>query len=147
MGSTVRRFGHLRYVIQQRTFRLVELSFIQLSLSQRLYRLLFCSLNPQEVSMRVQSIRTSVEIGNPAGNSFLLASAQVSLGKMDCVAKLQDIAKEIRSVAEAFQNPRHLLSARLLAPFVVDGSHVASGIGVLNQPDLGLVLSHNCKFA
>jgi hypothetical protein len=97
--------------------------------------------------MRVQSIWTSVEIRNPAGNSFLLAPAQVSFGKMDRVAKLHDIAKKIGPVAEALQNSRHLLSARLLPPFVIDGCHVASGIGVLDHPDLGLVLSHSCKFS
>jgi hypothetical protein len=49
--SAIGCFGHLRHVVEKCPFCWVEPCFIQLTPNQRLYRLFFCSLNPQEVSM------------------------------------------------------------------------------------------------
>jgi hypothetical protein len=49
--GAIRSFSHLGYVAQKRPFCRAEPCFLQLALNQRLYRLFFCSLNPQEVSV------------------------------------------------------------------------------------------------
>lgn len=92
--------------------------------------------------MRVQSIRATVEIRDPARDGLFRAAGQVALGKMHSVAKLHDVAQKIRSMAETFQNTRHLLPAGFVAPFIVDGGYVALRIGVFNQLNLGLGLCH-----
>jgi len=58
---TVRRLGHLRHVFQQRAFSRAQIRFIQIAIGNPLYCLFIRSLNPQEVSMRVQSIWTAIQ--------------------------------------------------------------------------------------
>jgi hypothetical protein len=132
VSSAVSCLGHLGYVVQKRAFCRAELRLIQLALDQRLYGLLFRSLNPQEVSVRVQSIRTTVQPGNPTGDRLFLAPVEVALGEVDGVAELDHLAKKIRPMAHALQNARHLLPAGLRPPFVVNGSHLACGVSILN---------------
>jgi len=43
--------GHLCHVVKERALSLAQLGFIQLAVRNCLYRLLVCSLNPQEVGM------------------------------------------------------------------------------------------------
>src|ERR1700744_1183407 len=59
------------------------------------------------------------------------------------VAELYHLAKKVRPVAHALQNAWHLLSPGHLTPFVVHLRHFASGVSVLNQPDLGFVVGHS----
>jgi len=59
--GAIRCFGHLGDIFQQRTMSVVERRFFEVARRQRLDCLLFCSLNPQEVSMRIQSIWTAIE--------------------------------------------------------------------------------------
>ncbi len=59
-------------------FRGRQPGFIQLAFGDRRYRLVVCSLNPQEVSMGVQSIWAAVEPGHPARNGFLGATVEVA---------------------------------------------------------------------
>jgi hypothetical protein len=54
-------FGDLGDVVEQRSLSRVQASFVELAFRNRLNRLFFCSLNPQEVSVGVQSIRTAVK--------------------------------------------------------------------------------------
>ena len=70
--GAIRGFGNLGYIIQKCALRLAEFGFVQLTVNQRLYRLFVSSLNPQEVGMRIQSIRAAIQIRDPAGNGFLL---------------------------------------------------------------------------
>lgn len=49
--GAVGRLRHFRHVVEQRPFRVAESSVVQLAFGDCLYRLLFCSLNPQEVSV------------------------------------------------------------------------------------------------
>jgi len=58
---TVRRLGHLRHVFQQRAFSRAQVRFFQIAIGNPLYCLFIRSLNPQEVSMRIQSIGTAVQ--------------------------------------------------------------------------------------
>ena len=92
--------------------------------------------------MRVQSIRTAIEPRNPTGDGLFLTPTQMPFRKVHSVAELHDIAKKVRPVTEALQNARHLLPAGFLTPFVIDGSHIASRIGVFNQLDFGLFVIH-----
>jgi len=82
---------------------------------QSLYRLLFCSLNTQEVSMRVQSIWTAIQIRHPARNRFFRLARQVPLGEVHGIAELHHVMQKVRPVAETLQYPRHLR-----APGMVD---------------------------
>ena len=61
-GGAIRRFRHLADVLQQPALRVAQTCCRKIALRQRLNRLLFCSLNTQEESMRVQSIWTAIEI-------------------------------------------------------------------------------------
>ena len=60
-GGAIGRLGHLGDIVEQRTMCVVELRLLKVARNQRLDCLLFCSLNPQEVSMRIQSIGTAIE--------------------------------------------------------------------------------------
>lgn len=51
MRRVVCRLRNFLHIIQKRAFRIAQTSFVQLARSDGLYRFLFCSLNPQEVSM------------------------------------------------------------------------------------------------
>ena len=76
-GRTIRRLGHLGDIFEQRTMRVVESCILKIARYQRLNCFLFCSLNPQEVSMRIQSIRAAIEPGDPAGNRFFRPACEV----------------------------------------------------------------------
>jgi len=140
--GTVGRLSHLGDVLEQYPVRVVQSSLFEVSRNQRLHCLLFCSLNPQEVSVRVQSIGTAIEPGDPAGDGFFGPPAEVPFRKMDRVAEAHDIAQEIRAMAEAFENARHLLAARVRAPFVVYLRNLTSGVSILNYFDLRLRVCH-----
>jgi len=91
--------------------------------------------------MRVQSIRTAIEPRDPAGDGLFLTPIQMPLRKVHRVAELDDFTKKVGPVTEALQNARHLLPAGFLTPFVIDGSHVTSRFGILNQLDLGFFVT------
>ena len=84
-SRTIGCLRHLLYIVQQRTLRIAETGFIQISLSDGLNCLLVGSLNTQEVGMGVQSIWTAIEPRYPAGNGFLGFAVEMTLGKMDSV--------------------------------------------------------------
>ena len=50
-GGAIRRLGHLGDIFEQRAVRVVERRLFNVARRQRLDCFLFCSLNPQEVSM------------------------------------------------------------------------------------------------
>jgi len=105
------RLGHLGDILQQRTMRVVERRLFEVARRQRLDCLFFCSLNPQEVSMRIQSIRTAIEPGDPTGDRFLGPARQVPFRKVDGIAEAYDLAQEIRAMAKTLENAGHLLTA------------------------------------
>ena len=93
--------------------------------------------------MRVQSIWTAIQIGDPTGDGLLGLAVQMSLGEMHRVAEAHDFAQEIGTMAEALQNARHELAARLGAPFVVHRGDLAGGVLVLDNVDLGVLFGHD----
>ena len=143
-GGAIRRLGHLGDIFEQRAVRVVERRLFNVARRQRLDCFLFCSLNPQEVSMRIQSIRTAIEPGDPAGDRFLGPAREVPFRKMDGIAEAHDLAQEIRAMAKALKNSRHLLTPRMGAPFVIYLRNLASRVSILDQLDFCLRGFHGC---
>jgi len=83
--------------------------------------------------MRVQSIRTAIEPGDPACDRFFCPAGEVPFRKMHRIAEAHDLAQEIRAMAEAFENAGHLLTARVRAPFVVNRRDFAGGVSILDD--------------
>ncbi len=142
VGGAIRSLGHLGYVVQQRPFGSGQPGLIQIALGDGLYGGRFCSLNPQEVRMRVESVRTAVEPRNPACDGFLGPAREMALGKMHHVAEPHHFAQKVGPVAEALQDAGHLLAAGLGTPFLIDAGHFAAGVLVFDQADLGRVIGH-----
>ena len=109
--GAIRRFRHLGYIVEQCAFRSAQACFFQFALRDGLYGFVFCSLNTQEVCMRVQSIGTAIEPRYPTRDSFLGSAVEMTFRKMDRVAELHHLAQKIGPVAEALQNAGHLLAA------------------------------------
>jgi hypothetical protein len=141
-GRAIRRLGHLGDIFEQRTVRVVERRVLEIARNQRLDCFLFCSLNPQEVSMRIQSIRTAIQPGDPAGNRFFCPAREVPFRKMDRIAEAHDLAQKIRAMAKALENARHLLASRMGPPVVIYLRNLASGISILNHLNLCLRVGH-----
>ena len=59
-SGAVRRLGDEPGVVQQRTLSRSQAGFVELARENRGYTLVIGSLNPQEVCVAVESIRTSV---------------------------------------------------------------------------------------
>ncbi len=142
----IRRLGHLRHIFQQRAFGRTQIRFIQLAICNGLYRLFIRSLNPQEVSMRVQSIWTTIQPRNPTRDSLLGPPVQMPFREMNRIAKAHHVPQKIGPMAETLQNPRHDLTPRLGAPLVIDLRYIARSVGIFNHLDLGVVLGHDARF-
>ena len=69
------------------------------------------SLNTQEVSEAVQSIRAPVQIRDVTGNHFLVPSRKMAFGKMYGVGEVDDLPQEIRPGAKTLDDPRDFLPA------------------------------------
>jgi hypothetical protein len=145
--GTVSRLSHLGDVVEQCPVCVVQTGLVKVSRDQRLHCLFFCSLNPQEVSVRVQSIGTAIEPGNPACNRFFCPAGEVPFRKMHRVAEAHYLAQKIRAMAEALENARHLPAARVRAPLIVYLRNLTSGVRILNYVDLGLRVCHARRLA
>jgi hypothetical protein len=141
-GRAVRRLRDLGDVIKQSAFRRAQSCLIKVALSKRFYCLGFCSLNTQEVCMRVQSIWTAIEPRNPARDCFLGFTVQVALGEVDSITELHHLAQEVGAMAEAFQDTWHRLTAGFGPPFVIDLGDFAGCVWVFDELDLGFVVRH-----
>jgi len=97
--------------------------------------------------MRVQSIGTAIEPGDPACDRFFCPTGEVPFRKMHRIAEAHDLAQEIRAMAEAFENAGHLPAARVRAPFVVYLRNFTSGVSIFNYFDLGLSVWHARRLA
>ena len=138
----VSRLCHFGDILKQYAVCVVQPSLFEVSRDQRLDRLLFCSLNPQEVSMRVQSIGTAIEPGDPARDRFFCLPSKVPFRKVDRIAEAHDLTQEIRTMAKALENAGHLLTARMRAPFLIYLRNIATRVGVLNHFDFCLNVRH-----
>lgn len=88
--------------------------------------------------MRVQSIRATIQIGHIAGNRFFCLAVKMTFRKMHAIAECHYLPQEIRAMAEALEDSRHFLPARMRAPFVIDFRELTGRIRVLNKVDLVL---------
>jgi hypothetical protein len=88
--------------------------------------------------MRVQSIRAPVQVRHIAGNRFFGLAVKMTLRKMHAIAERHYLPKEIRAMTKALQYARHLLPARMRAPFVIDFGEFAGGVCIFNKVDLVL---------
>src|SRR5262249_48287642 len=104
------------------------------------YHRFFSSLNTQEEGVRVQSIRAAIQKRHMAGDRLLGLAVKMAIREVHRVAKGDDLAQEVRAVAEALENPRDLRPARMGAVFVVDLCDLTRSVGVFNQFDLALDL-------
>ncbi len=84
-GCFVCRFRNQLHVLQQSPLARSEAGFVKFALDDCLYALICGSLNTQEVSMAVESIRTAVQVRNVAGNHFFMPPRQMSLRKVNCI--------------------------------------------------------------
>jgi hypothetical protein len=101
IGGAIGCFGHPGHVVEERTFRRAQARFFQVAIRDGLYGFFFCSLNTQEVCMRVQSIRTAIEPRHPARDRFFGFTVEMTLRKMDRVAEFHHLAQKVRAMAEA----------------------------------------------
>jgi hypothetical protein len=63
--GSIRRLRNLLHVVEQHALRRRKRGSVEIALGDGLYGLFFGSLNTQEVSMRVQSIRAAVQVRDP----------------------------------------------------------------------------------
>ena len=62
-----------------------ETSLVQFAFDDCLHASIIGSLNPQEVGVAVQSIRTPVQVRYVTGDHFFVTSRQVPFGKMESI--------------------------------------------------------------
>jgi hypothetical protein len=95
--------------------------------------------------MRVQSIGTTVEPGDPAGDGFLGATVEVAFRKMHGVTEAHHFAQKIGPMTETLEDPGHLLTTGVGAPFVVDRCDLAGCIRVFHYINFRLVITHGLQ--
>ena len=83
--------------------------------------------------MAVQSIGTAIEVGDVAGDHFLVAAGEMAFGEMNFVGEFDDHAKEIGTGAETFDDAGNFLAAGIGAPEIVGGCGVAGGLRVFDD--------------
>jgi hypothetical protein len=142
IGGAIRCLRHPGHVVEERAFCRAQTRGFQIAIRDGPYSFFFCSLNTQEVCMRVQSIWTAIEPGYPARDRFLGFAVKMAFRKMNRVAEFHHFAQKVGAMAEAFQNTRHLLAARFCTPFVIDLGDLAGRIAIFYKLDFGLVVRH-----
>src|SRR5260370_40114315 len=135
-GGAVSGMGNEFHVFHEDALRFRKARLVQLALQNRCYALIGCSLNPQEVSMAIQSIRAPVQVGDIARDHFFVPAREVSLGKVNGVGESDYLAQEIRTHAETLDDAGYLLPPRAGAPEIVGCGGLARGFGILGDPDL-----------
>jgi len=98
------------HVVEQDALRRRQARFVELAFENRCNTFIRSSLNTQEVSVTVQSIRTPVQVGNMAGNHFLGTTRKMAFGKMNGVGELDNLAEKIGPRSEALDDTRNLLA-------------------------------------
>jgi hypothetical protein len=109
-----------------------EAGFVEFAFQNCRNALVSGSLNTQEVSVAVQSIRTAVQVADIAGDHLLVAALQMAFGEMNGVGEVHHLAEKVRARAESLDDAGHLLAARARAPVVIGGERVARGFGILD---------------
>jgi hypothetical protein len=88
----VRRLRNDLRVLHQGALRRCQVSLVDLAFQNCRNRLIIGSLNPQEVSVAVQSIRAAVQIGNVTGDHLLVTPEEMALGEMNGVGEIHHLA-------------------------------------------------------
>src|SRR5271166_29674 len=122
-------------IIQQGTFRGGEAGLVQLAFESRDYALIGGSLDTQEVSVAVQSIRAAIQVRDVAGDHLFVPASEMPFGEMNGVREIDDLAQEVRTRTEAFDDAGDLYSAGALAPVVVCSKGRACRFGVFRDSD------------
>jgi hypothetical protein len=78
--------GNEFHVVEEGTLRWRKARFVKLAFNDCFYTLIGCSLNPQEVGMAVQSIRTAVQKRNVAGDHLFVATRKMTFREMNRVS-------------------------------------------------------------
>src|ERR1017187_7323308 len=95
-----------------------QASLVELAFQNRRNCLIIGSLDPQEVSVAVQSIGTAVQVGNVAGDHLLVPTREMALGKMDGVGEIHHLPQKIRPRTKALDDARHLCPAGARTPVI-----------------------------
>ncbi len=74
------------HILQQRLLGRRKARFVDLPFDDCFYTFIRCSLNPQEVSMAVQSIWTPVQIRDVAGDHLFLAARKMTFREMNRIS-------------------------------------------------------------
>lgn len=80
--------------------------------------------------MAVQSIWAAIQEGNVTGDHFLVAAGEMAFREMNLIGEFDDLAKEIGTRSETFDDAGDLLASGGAAPEIVSGGEVAGGVGV-----------------
>jgi hypothetical protein len=83
----------------------------------------------------VESIGATIEIRDVAGDHLLVAAREMSLGEMDGVGEIDDLAQEVRARAKTLDDARDSLPAGACAPIIVGGERFARGFRVFGDSD------------
>lgn len=136
----MRCFGNQLNIFHQGALCGSQSRLVEIALHDSFYALIGGSLNTQEVSMAVQSIRAVVQVRNVTSNHLLVIAGEMAFGKMNGVGKLDDLAEKVRPSAKTLQNAGNLLPSRAAAPGIVGGSGFAGSFCIFDDFDLcGLV--------
>jgi hypothetical protein len=93
------------------------------------------SLNPQEVSVAIQSIRTSIEVRDVAGDHLFVPASEMPFGEMNSVRELDHLTQEVRTRAETLEDAGDLLPPGTGAPEIIGSSSVTGSVGVFDDSD------------
>ena len=93
--------------------------------------------------MRVQSIGTAIEPGDPAGDRLLGTAGKMTFRKVHGVTEAHHLAQKIGPVTKTLEDSGHLLTTGMGAPFVVDDCNLSGCIRVFNHVDFQLMVDHS----
>ena len=87
--------------------------------------------------MAVQSIRTTVQIRDVAGNHLFVSTGKMPLRKVNRVSQIDHATQQVRSSSEAFDDAGNLLPSRPGSPKVISRSCFSGGFSIFNDLDFG----------
>jgi hypothetical protein len=94
--------------------------------------------------MAVQSIRTSIQVRDVAGDHLFVSASEMPFGEMDGVRKLDHLMQEVWTRAEALEDAGDLVPPGGGTPGIIGGGSFAGGFGVFCDSDFGN-LSRGCR--
>jgi hypothetical protein len=123
------------HIFQQGALGCRKARFVKLAFDDCFYRLIGCSLNPQEVGMAVQSTRTPVQIRDVASDHLFVAARKMPFGEMDGVSQFDHATQEVRPRSEALDDAGNSLSPRAGSPEVIGSGGFSGGFSIFDDPD------------